>query len=1494
MKRYPAKLVSWVMMVCMMIAMMQPLTVPAYAAEATKWVTYKNDDFSNANQVNLFSLNGSTAIVTDNQSRKVLRLTPATGNLFGTAFNKKLIAPGNKYSFSTFFKFNLNSSHESSPADGITFTVQAQSNSAGSVGQGIGYGGITPSFAIKYDTYKNESPVNDPSNNYIGLAVNGNVNNTNANWYTTNLNSVKLADGNDHYTWIDYDGSSNNVKVYISNSLTRPTSPVLDVNGIDLENIFSGKSGVYAGFTAATGGSKEIHDIISWYFVNDLDPIDTLKYTYRQAPTQVTVSATPTGQPGKFNVTTTLLDVDGNPVSDAPVKLSTKPLGNVVDQLGNPLSGLQSDNNGQATAVIDFGGASPAGEAAVTAASIGGAYQSVPILILSTGTTVETASTLTWSSVTGADYYDLYKDGALYKASVTGVTYALTDLTPGIDATFTVKAIKNGVGTLTSNLVAIPSLVALALDSIAYSLPAGSTHQTVVSTVYSDPTRNGDVTNSSNYSSAASGIATVSSSGVVTAVGAGTTVITAVYSGKYVQATVTVPIDAPTGVATSNVTTTEATVSWNAVPIAQSYNIYDNGILIKSGVTDTRYTVTELVPGTVHNFTVSAVSNHIESTQSSGSSVTTSAIRDLKVDPASYTLLTGATHPTKTSAVFMDESVKDVTKQATYISSNPGVASVDANGLITAIAPGTTTITVTYDGKTTTQTIVVQDSVPQFNVTLSASPESVVGDGSSKVTLTARAVSKNGSPVAGVPVTFHFGNNPANDVTAITNEQGIASIEYTTPTLQGTRPVNEVITASAVDPKSGLSTQQSTSIDYLPASVQGIVIDQVTGKPAANSTVKVTADFDGDGIIDFSSTVTTGPDGSYHIGVPRGNFNYTMNIQTSVQIGNQTVTLNRTQTAAVGTLNAVGQKIDSTNKISGQLFIAASSKQTSQPTVGSLFGNGNVSAIIKDMNGNTIISTIALDANGNFELDNVPQGQYKISYQIKAPDGTLLAGPSMTVNVNQNGQLGVAYSLIDPYGIVTDEVTKQIVSGATVNLYWADTDLNKQKGRTPNTLVNLPELQSFAPNQNHNPQITDAAGQYAWMVYPDGDYYIIASKPGYFIYSTLETKPNAPAVNGSDSYIQNGIIHVGQDIVNFNFAMRQIYSNQTSSGSGSGGGSGYVPALPDVLLNLSVDKNLVKEGDTSTITVEYKNQTSAKLESGVISITISEGAELVNADGGTVDGNKISWSISNLAAGEAGSFKVQLKWGLIGAADTQVTIPVQFATNSNGVTTVKADSTIQMKIFSERFGNQKHQRYILGYPDGNFLPDNSLTRAELAAVVARLTENVKVNDALTYTDIREDHWAVNYVKIATKHGYFSGFEDGSFHPEAQVSRGELASVMARFLKLKVSAAGDTYFTDVKDHWAADSIEQLYRSKFLTGYPDGTFKPQDRIHRVEAVTMINRMLYRGPLKGIAPLFPDVVESHWGFGDVQEATSSHESDRNQDGSETWKNKLEDDVK
>lgn len=163
----------------------------------------------------------------------------------------------------------------------------------------------------------------------------------------------------------------------------------------------------------------------------------------------------------------------------------------------------------------------------------------------------------------------------------------------------------------------------------------------------------------------------------------------------------------------------------------------------------------------------------------------------------------------------------------------------------------------------------------------------------------------------------------------------------------------------------------------------------------------------------------------------------------------------------------------------------------------------------------------------------------------------------------------------------------------------------------------------------------------------------------------------------------------------------------------------------------------------------------------------------------------------------------------------------------------------------------------------------------------------------TFKDIREGHWAAGYIQVATSQGYFNGYADHTFRPDAPVTRGELASVLARFVKVDNAPAVNGHFTDLNGNWAANAIEALYRNNLLSGYPDGKFRPNNQITRAEAVTLINRVLYRGPLTGLDPVFPDVDKSFWAFGDVQEATISHVSTRNDEGSEVWQASLEDNV-
>lgn len=196
--------------------------------------------------------------------------------------------------------------------------------------------------------------------------------------------------------------------------------------------------------------------------------------------------------------------------------------------------------------------------------------------------------------------------------------------------------------------------------------------------------------------------------------------------------------------------------------------------------------------------------------------------------------------------------------------------------------------------------------------------------------------------------------------------------------------------------------------------------------------------------------------------------------------------------------------------------------------------NLSVTGKIISANGQELnVPSISMNPDGSFKLPKVAPGEYSLSLNIIAPNGENLAGPKGKLIVDHNGDASLSIDLVDPYGTILDTITDLPLSGVKMSLYWADTELNRSKGRMPGTLVNLPELPDFPPNKNHNPQISTDRGEYGWMVFPDGDYYFLGEKDGYIVFDSRKDERDEKF--GEDSYIRNGIIHVGDTIVQYSF-----------------------------------------------------------------------------------------------------------------------------------------------------------------------------------------------------------------------------------------------------------------------------------------------------------------------------------------------------------------------
>lgn len=202
-----------------------------------------------------------------------------------------------------------------------------------------------------------------------------------------------------------------------------------------------------------------------------------------------------------------------------------------------------------------------------------------------------------------------------------------------------------------------------------------------------------------------------------------------------------------------------------------------------------------------------------------------------------------------------------------------------------------------------------------------------------------------------------------------------------------------------------------------------------------------------------------------------------------------------------------------------------------------------------------------------------------------------------------------------------------------------------------------------------------------------------------------------------------------------------------------------------------------------------------------------------------------------------------------------------------------------------------HYAYIFGYEDNTIRPENDITRAEVATIFYRLLTDESREAYRTtdhdFTDVSADAWYAEPVATLASAGLLAGYEDGSFRPDAPITRAEYAAIATRFDEL---AAAESNFTDISGHWAEDAINAAYGAGWVGGYEDGTFRPDQNITRAEAMALINRVLERAvDSEGMLDEMTHWVDNDpeaWYYADIQEATHSHTYEREEgEQYETW---------
>ncbi len=314
--------------------------------------------------------------------------------------------------------------------------------------------------------------------------------------------------------------------------------------------------------------------------------------------------------------------------------------------------------------------------------------------------------------------------------------------------------------------------------------------------------------------------------------------------------------------------------------------------------------------------------------------------------------------------------------------------------------------------------------------------------------------------------------------------------------------------------------------------------------------------------------------------------------------------------------------------------------------------------------------------------------------------------------------------------------------------------------------------------------------------------------------------------------------------------------------------------------------------------VNYYNGTSSKVKNAKIVVELPTNLKATKAsDNGSISTKQITWNLGTLDAGEAGRVTFKANYTSSKVNEKIITVPAKIYSGSS----LKDTSTVRNLIFCEDGdGTGYHQAYCVGYPDGTFLPEGRITRAELAAMICNI-EGIRSTSRGQFTDAN-DHWAANYMQAVADMGYMKPRTYNFFGAEDYATRSDLAYAIAAILDVEDIETIYIQATDTKYCEERCALEQLLRLGIIEGYSDGTVRPNNNITRAEAVTIINNYLFRGELytrsynysynfehnyanggSNFVLRFTDLSINHWAYGQIMEATNNHRYERVMDGNE-----------
>ena len=348
--------------------------------------------------------------------------------------------------------------------------------------------------------------------------------------------------------------------------------------------------------------------------------------------------------------------------------------------------------------------------------------------------------------------------------------------------------------------------------------------------------------------------------------------------------------------------------------------------------------------------------------------------------------------------------------------------------------------------------------------------------------------------------------------------------------------------------------------------------------------------------------------------------------------------------------------------------------------------------------------------------------------------------------------------------------------------------------------------------------------------------------------------------------------------------------NSVSAEGASMNAPGVTVKNPALSVTKTVNKTSVTVGDTVKYTITVKNTGNVDLTN----VNVDEAfggdfSKIFDLKGAEKAVTTIGFVIGELKAGETKEITFSYKTTKRETLTNSVKVTGTYEPgktvgdeDSSAPVTVKSEPITPVGPSKPQLNYEDHYAYVVGYPDGLVHPERNITRAEVATIFFRMLLDesreyfwAQEND---FSDVAETDWFNNAVSTLANAQLINGYPDGSYRPNANITRAEFATIAIRFFLDEDVEIEENNLSDVKGHWAEANINLAYALELINGYPDGTFRPDQKITRAEAMAIVNRVLKRAPEKD--HLLKDMIEwpdnlntAAWYYADVQEATNSH---------------------